>query len=83
MLQPAVSGLRMVGNAHVGPQGVKVLEGLLEGVEVDILQIVDMTAKDQQQLCVPMLATTLLHQAKVALPTTLHRCLMQSDVASM
>lgn len=50
---------------ELGAHGLKVIEQLLEGVEDDVMHLVDLTSKGQQQLCVPMLGSTLRHQAKV------------------
>jgi hypothetical protein len=49
----------------------KVLALLLDGVQGELLMLVDLAGKSgqQQQLCIPMLRATLPHQAKVAAVT--------------
>jgi len=78
----AVSALQVGAAEEVGQQGMKAMEALLEGVDLDLLQMVDMTAKTHQQFCVPMLGATLRHQAKVAAvayATPLHRTLTECE----
>jgi len=60
------NGPEQSGRAAVSAAAKKAAAMLLDGVDGEVLQVVDMSAKGNQQLCVPMLGATIRHRAKLS-----------------